>query len=72
MAAHTVINSLVVSQLVYLLSPLCSNYNVLKKTNDLLYTFLWSGKGDKIKQVVLINYFGVGGLKIHLLAPLNI
>ena len=36
----TVIRSLVVSQLVYLLSPLCLNYRVLNEINDLLYTFL--------------------------------
>ena len=60
----TVIKSLVVSQLVYLLSPLRSNYKVLNEINDLLYTFLWNGKGDKIKRKVMINDFGVGGLKM--------
>ena len=44
----TVIKSLAVSQLVYLLSPLRSNYRILNEINDLLYTFLWNGKGDKI------------------------
>ena len=53
----TVIKALVVSQLVYLLSPLCSNYNVLNEINDLLYNFLWNGKGDKIKRKVMINDF---------------
>ena len=60
----TVIKSLVVSQLVYLLSSLRSNYKVLNEINDLLYTFLWNGKGDKIKRKVMINDFGVGGLKM--------
>ena len=60
----TVIKSLVVSQLVYLLSPLCSNYKVLVEINDLLYTFLWNGKGDKIKRRVIINDLGAGGLKM--------
>ena len=36
----TVIKSLVVSQLVYLLSPLRSNYRVLKEINDLFFNFL--------------------------------
>ena len=36
----TVIKSLVVSQLVYLLLPLCSNYKVLNEISNLLYTFL--------------------------------
>jgi len=62
----TVIKSLVVSQLVYLLSPLRSNYRVLNEINDLLYTFLWNGKGDKIvKRKVMINDFGDGGLRAH-------
>ena len=60
----TVIKSLVVSQLVYLLSRLRSNYKVLNEINDLLYTFLWNGKGDKIKRKLMINDFGVGGLKM--------
>ena len=60
----TVIKSLVVSQLVYLLSPLGSNYRVLNEINDLLYTFLWNGKGDKIKRKVMINDYGVGGLNM--------
>ena len=42
----SVIKSLIVSQLVYLLSPLCSNYKVLNEINDLLYTFLWNGKTE--------------------------
>jgi len=39
--------------------PLRSNYRVLNEINDLLYTFLWNGKGDKIKRKVMINDFGV-------------
>ena len=57
----TVIKCLVVSQLVYLLSPLCSNYKVLAEINDLLYTFLRNGKGDKIKRRVMINDLGAAG-----------
>jgi len=60
----TVVKALVVSQLVYLLSPLCSNYNVLKEINNPLYNFLWNGKGDKIKCKVMINDFRDGGLKM--------
>ena len=60
----TIIKSLVVSQLVYLLSPLSSNYKVLAEINDLLYAFLWNGKGDKIKPRVMIKDLGAGGLKM--------
>ena len=60
----TVLKSLVVSQLVYLLTPLKSNYSTLTEINKLLYTFLWNGKGDKIKQNVIINDYCDGGLKM--------
>ena len=60
----TVVRALVVSHLVYLLSPLCSNYNVLNEINNLLYNFLWNGKGNKKKRKVMINDFRGGGLKM--------
>jgi len=71
LAKITIIKSLVISQLVYLLSPLCSNYNVLNEINDLLYTFLWNGKGNKIKRKIMINDFGVGGLKMIDISSFN-
>jgi len=67
----TVIKALVFSQLVHLLSPLCSNYNVLNEINNLLYNFLWNGKGDKIKRKVMINDFRDGGLKMIDLISFN-
>ena len=67
----TVTKSLVVSQLVYLLSPTRSNYIVLNEINDLLNTFLWNSKGDKIKREVMINDFGVGGLKMIDISSFN-
>ena len=67
----TVIKSLVVSQLVYLLSPLHSNYRVLNEINDFLYTFLWNGKGDKMKRTVMVNDFGDGGLKMIDISSFN-
>ena len=67
----SVIKSLIVSQLVYVLSPLRSNYKVLNEINDLLYTFLWNGKGDKIKRKVMINDFGAGGLKMVGISSFN-
>ena len=60
-----------VSQLVYLLSLLCSNYKGLAEINDLLYTFLWNGKGDKIKRRVMINDLGAGGLKMIDISSFN-
>ena len=67
----SVIKSLIVSQLVYLLSPLRSNYKFLNKINNLLYTFLWNGKGDKTKQKVMINDFGTGGIKMVDISSFN-
>ena len=67
----SVIKSLIVSQLVYLLSPLRSNYKVLNEINDLLYTFLWNDKGDKIKRKLMNNDFGAGGIKMVDISSFN-
>ena len=50
----TVLKSLAASQLVYLLSPLCSNHNILKEINGVFLQFLWNDKGDKIKRNVMV------------------
>ena len=60
----TVLKSLVASQLVYLLTPLQSNYTTLNEVNDWFYTFLWNGKGDKVKRKVMINDYCDGDLKM--------
>ena len=36
---------------------------VIKEINDILYKFLWHGKGDKIKRMVVINDYQ-GGTKM--------
>ena len=36
----------------------------IKEINDLLYKFLWDGKGDKIKRTVVINDYQEGGIKM--------
>ena len=60
----TLLKSLVASQLVYLLTPLQSNYTALNEVNNWFYTFLWNGKGDKVKRKVMINDYCDGGLKM--------
>ena len=60
----TVIKSLAVSQLVYILAPLQTDHKAIKEINVLFYKFLWDGKGDKIKRNVMINDFSEGGLKM--------
>ena len=60
----TVLMSLIVSQLVYILSPLPTNQKVLEELNSRLFKFLWSDKGDKIKQNIMISDYSEGGLKM--------
>ena len=36
----------------------------IKEINDLLYKFLWDGKGDKIKRTIVINDYQEGGIKM--------
>ena len=60
----TVLKSLVVSQLVYVLSPLRLNVKAIKEVNKLFFSFLWNGKGDKIKRNVIINDYSCGGLRM--------
>ena len=42
-----VIKSLAGSQLVYVLSPLCTNEKAIKEVNNIFYSFLWNQKGDR-------------------------
>ena len=58
----TVLKSLIVSQLVYILPPLPTNQRVLEEINTLFFNFLWNGKGDKIKRNTMISDYSEGGL----------
>ena len=60
----TVIKILAASQLVYIMSSLPSSQSYLKEIHQLLYNFLWDGKGDKIKRSVILNEYKDGGLKM--------
>ena len=53
----TIIKSLAVSQIVYLLSALPSPQGILQKNNSLLYDFLWGSKSEKIKRTEMINEY---------------
>ena len=60
----TVLKSLMVSQLLYILSPLPTDHEAVKEVNNLFYNFLWGGRGDKIKRNILISNYEQGGLKM--------
>ena len=51
----TLIKSLLVSQLIYILTPLPTYTNALQTVNKLLFEFLWDCKGDKIKREHIIR-----------------
>jgi hypothetical protein len=51
------------SQLVYGAAVLCVPDYVCRKTKDLIYKFIWSGKKDRIKRATLIGDYSDGGLK---------
>ena len=67
----TVLKSLIVSKLVYILSPLPTNYRVLKELSKSFFHFLWSGKGHKVKRNVMIGDYSDGGLKMIDLESFN-
>ena len=67
----TVLKSLIVSQLVYILSPLPTNQRVLEEINTLFFNFLWNGKGDKIKRNTMISDYSEGGLRMIDLISFN-
>ena len=59
-----VLKSLIASQLVYILSPLSTNQAALDEINNVFYSFLWSGREDKIKRDVMISDYKNGGLRM--------
>ena len=56
----TVIKSLLASQLVHILTPPPTCQVVTEEINNLLFRFLWDGKGDKIKRSITINDYQGG------------
>ena len=60
----TVLKSLIISQLVHILSPLPTDQRVVNEVNNLCYNFLWDRKGDKIKRDTMISDYEQGGLKM--------
>ena len=66
-----VIKSLAASQHTYILAPLATNHEIIRKINDLFYSYLWNNKGDNIKRSVIISEYEKGGLKMVDIATFN-
>ena len=62
MGKITLIKSLMVYQLICILTPLPTYTNALPMVNKLLFEFLW--KGDKIKREHIIRDYEQGGLRM--------
>ena len=48
----------------YILSPLPTNHNAIGEIHNILFNFLWDGKGDKIKRDIMISDYENGGLRM--------
>ena len=60
----TVIKSILLPKFVYLFQSLTTPKHIIDTLNKILYEFLWSGKGEKIKRKTLIGDIQDGGLKM--------
>ena len=58
-----VIKSFAIPKILYRASLISAKKDFIKKTNNLLYSFIWKGK-DKVKRAALINTVEKGGLKM--------
>ena len=67
----TIIKRLLVSQLVYILTPLTTSVEALQKVNKMFFDFLWNGKGDRIKRMIIIKDYKEGGLKMIAINKFN-
>jgi len=53
------------------MSSLPSSQPYLKEIHQLLYNFVWDGRGDKFKRSVMLNEYKDGGLKMLDIRSLN-
>ena len=63
-----VVNTLIISKLVYVMNVVDIPERVLKEVEQIISEFLWDGKGVRIAKEVLENEYGDGGLKLINLA----
>ena len=59
-----IIKSLIMPKFVYLAQSLIVPTDILNKINSLIFTFLWSGKREKIKRTTVIGLKTEGGLEM--------
>ena len=60
----SLIKTNIVSKIIHLLTSLLTPEKFLKKINDIIFSFLWDDKPDKIKQVTICQDYDNGGLKM--------
>ena len=46
------------------MTPLCFSEKIIHEINTIFYSFVWNGKGDKIKRSVMIDGYAERGLKM--------
>ncbi len=62
----TIVNTLVLSPLIYVSSLIDTPPEALKVIHDIIQNFIWEGKTAKIAQNILIKNIEQGGLKLPL------
>jgi hypothetical protein len=60
-----IINTLIISQMIYLCSVLYTPKNIIEKYNKLILNFIWNKKPAKVKYTCIINNIDNGGLKLQ-------
>ena len=60
----TIIKTNLISKVIHLLSVLPTPKSFLKSVNDLLFSFLWDNKPDKIKRANICQDYDQGGMKM--------
>ena len=60
----TVLKFLVTSQIIYLATAVPVPYNVVKQMKQLMYSFLWGSRKEKVKRNVCTNKVVKGGLNM--------
>jgi hypothetical protein len=60
-----IINTLIISQIIYLCSVLFTPKHIIEKYNKLILNFIWNKKPTKVKYTCIINNIDNGGLKLQ-------